>query len=317
MSRIKLLRAKLTVFDGDGGGGAASGTGANAGATTGEVSQEAAEKTKGDLSKVVYGKQSDTDSVKGQAGEGEADLQKKAQKIPFKDLINGEYKEEFDNIFQKRFKDHKDLQQKVTDQGAVLDILMSKYQITDGDLGKLTKAIEDDDSMWDSAAYDAGMTTDQYKQFAKLQRDNARLMQAEQARENEAKAQETQARLTAEANNVKQNFPDFDLATEIASTVDPETGRSRFVEMLSAGVDMETAYKAIHFNDLVNNAAKKASQATEKKVTDNIRAKGSRPVENGTSSQSAFTIKSDPTQWSKADRAEVIRRVARGERINL
>ena len=59
------------------------------------------------------------------------------------------------------------------------------------------------------------------------------------------------------------------------------------------------------------------ARATEQQVTANVRARGARPTENGTASQGGFTIKSDPSKWSKKDRAEVVRKVQRGEKVYL
>jgi len=69
--------------------------------------------------------------------------------------------------------------------------------------------------------------------------------------------------------------------------------------------------------DIKAGVAQTTAKRTEKQVVDGIRAKGARPQENGTSSQSAFTVKDDPSKWSRKDREEVIRRVARGETIKL
>ena len=55
----------------------------------------------------------------------------------------------------------------------------------------------------------------------------------------------------------------------------------------------------------------------EQLVTDNIRAKGSRPLENGTSQQGAFIVKNDVNALTKEDRAEIARRVRRGEVISF
>lgn len=321
MSKIRLLTAVLNLFDGGAGGaaGGASGGADGAGATGAEIPSSAAGKKAGEYANVIFGKQTDaqpdgtnnTEAESGDAG------QKAPEKVPFKDLINGEYKTDFDNIFNKRFKDYKDLQKKVSDQGQIVDMLMAKYNIENGDLASLTQAIENDDEMWAAAADDAGLSVDQYKALQKLQRQNQQLMRAQQAQEEARQAQAREQKLMADAQAVKEVFPDFDLATEIGNTVDPETGRSRFVELLSAGIDMETAYKTIHFNELMNGAMQQTARQTEKKLTDNIRAKGSRPQENGTTSQSAFTVKADPKAWTRKDRAEVIRRVARGEKITL
>jgi hypothetical protein len=60
-----------------------------------------------------------------------------------------------------------------------------------------------------------------------------------------------------------------------------------------------------------------AAQQIEQKVANKIKAGGARPSENGMSSQSAAVVKSDVSQLSKEDRAEIIRRVQRGERIRF
>lgn len=85
--------------------------------------------------------------------------------------------------------------------------------------------------------------------------------------------------------------------------------------MLKSGVPMEHAYKTLHFNELMHDAMATAASNTEKSVVSNIRAKGSRPIENGTAAQSAFTIKDDVSKLSKKDRADIARRAARGEKI--
>ena len=57
--------------------------------------------------------------------------------------------------------------------------------------------------------------------------------------------------------------------------------------------------------------------AVEQKLTNKIIAQGQRPTENGISSQSATVVKSDVSQLTKADRDEIRRRVARGEKISF
>jgi hypothetical protein len=52
-------------------------------------------------------------------------------------------------------------------------------------------------------------------------------------------------------------------------------------------------------------------------VTQNIRAKGARPAENGTSQRAAATIKSDPSKLTLDDFEEISRRLARGEKITF
>ena len=74
--------------------------------------------------------------------------------------------------------------------------------------------------------------------------------------------------------------------------------------------------QSVHLGDGVLDLAAQA-KATEKQVVDGIRAKGARPQENGTTSQGAFIVKDDVSKLSKRDRAEIIRRAARGEHIEF
>ena len=54
-----------------------------------------------------------------------------------------------------------------------------------------------------------------------------------------------------------------------------------------------------------------------KKVTDNIRARGARPVENGSNQVAAATVKNDVTKLTAKDRAEIVKRVKNGEKISF
>ena len=72
----------------------------------------------------------------------------------------------------------------------VIDMLMQRYQIGDGDMGKLSQAIENDDAYWSEAAEEAGMSVEQYKQFQKLQRENEALLRQQRQRQNDQRAQQ-------------------------------------------------------------------------------------------------------------------------------
>jgi len=80
---------------------------------------------------------------------------------------------------------------------------------------------------------------------------------------------------------------------------------------------VEHAYKTIHFDELVSDAMQTSAAVTERRVVNNVRAKGARPKENGTASQSAFQVRDDVSQLSRKERAEIARRVARGEMISF
>ena len=330
-----LLDVSLRLFDGEGGAAApAAGEGAPDGGTQGGSQASPAPTRRGksgDFKNVLFGKQGSEPTAAGGEPSAEGQAQPSAagkgkegdvvttsntleeRRKAFQELVNGEFKdiytEETQRIIDRRFREARNLEQQAAKQQPVIDMLMQRYKISDGDMSKLAQAVENDDAYWSEAAEEAGMSVGQYKQFQKLQRENAALLRAQRMRQNQQAAQQQLQKWYGEGEQVKAVYPDFDLSTE--------SKNPQFLAMLKAGVPVQHAYEVIHMDEIKAGVAQNTARRTEKQVVDGIRAKGSRPAENGTSSQSAFTVKDDPHKWTKQDRAEVARRVARGETIKL
>ena len=113
----------------------------------------------------------------------------------------------------------------------------------------------------------------------------------------------------AEAAELQKTYPGFSL--------EAESQNQNFLNMLKAGVPMEHAYRVLHYDELMSGTVNKVAGDMQKAVTDHIRARGQRPAENGSFQSSPFTVKDDVSKLSKADRAEIAKRVARGERISF
>lgn len=315
----KLLKIRLNLFDGAAGGAAGSGSGAAPGAQGasaeqgGQNSPASTQQDPGDLSKVVYGKQPQTEvSNSPDAGDikttsNTLDEKRKA----FQDLINGEYKDLYteatQGIINKRFKETKTLQEALDKQQGLIDTLAARYGVSDVD--SITKAVNDDTAFWAEAAEAKGMTVEQYKELNRLQRENAALLQKQNQQAVDAKVRAQMDQWSQEEQQMQSKYPNFSLSAEMEN---PE-----FLNLLKARIPMEHAYRLLHMDELMNNAVATAAADTEKAVVSTIRARGNRPVENGTSAQSAFQVKADPSKWSKADRREVAKRVGRGETITL
>ena len=319
-----LLPVDLNLFEGaagDGGGGTA-GEGTGAEAPAGEpIVYTPRNKRASKMDNVVYGEAPDDvptattqdpaagDST-GQATDQEAPRDLQAE---FDAMIKGDYKEQYSENVQKlinrRFKETKGMEATLSSHQPLLDMLASKYGVDAEDIDALTKAVSDDDTLWEQQAYDAGMTVQQYKQFKQLERENAELMRAQEARNGEAEAQRQLDEWGRQAMELQQKVPGFDLRVEAEN---PE-----FVQMLRAGLPVEHAYKVVHMDEILNGQAVNVAAQAQKQVVDNIRSRGSRPAENGTVSRSGFTYKSDVSKLSKEDRAEIARRAARGETITF
>lgn len=291
---------------GDGGTGADGATGATA---TAAVSQ-----TKGvrsnPLADVKYGIQEEAATPPVAKVEEPATEDREAK---FNELIKGEYKDLYDarmqDTIQKRLKGTQETVDKYNALTPTLEMLAKKYGVDASDINALNKAIEEDDSYYEQEALEKGLTVEQLKEIRKMERENAEL----KAQMNEKQRRETAANQYAawmeQAKEAKKIYPTLDLNTEAKN---PE-----FLKLLHAGIDVGNAYLVIHKDDIIPAAMQYTAKTVEEKVANKIKANGSRPVENGNSSQSASVVKSDVSQLSKADRQEIIRRVQRGEKIRF
>lgn len=237
----------------------------------------------------------------------------------YDEFIKGEgkefYAEDTQKIVSKRVGDFKAMEEKMGKLQPFMDALSDKYNLSADDLEGLMKAIQSDRDFFSEAAAEAGMDNPEtYRQFREAQRKTKAMEDAQNAQKAAEEAQRrqnfVQQKMQAwqtEAEGVKAKYPGFNFEADSANP--------QFMSMLRAGVSIEAAYRALHHDEIVAGAVDNARAQTEKSVVENIRAKGSRPAENGTSGASTFTYKSDVSKLNKADRAEIARRAARGEKI--
>lgn len=300
----------LQLFaDGTGGDG---GTGAEG--TTGATVVAAAPQTKGvknPLADVQYGKQAEVQTANAQTG---SVVETPDRNKEFDKLIKGEYKDLYDakvqDTIQKRLKSTKETVDKYEALTPTLEMLAKKYGVESGDIEALNKAIEEDDSYYEEEAMEKGVSVQQLKEIRKMERENAELKRQMQEQTTRDKANQLYAKWMNEAESLKGIYPSFDLATEMQNP--------RFLDLLrSPNIDVRTAYEVTHKDDIISDAMRFTAKTVEQKLANKVIANGARPIENGISSQSASLTKSDVSQLTKADRQEIMRRVARGEKISF
>lgn len=326
MPERKLLKLNLQLFN-DGGAAAGEGSAeATAGASKVETKPSGSNRRSksGAFDNVVFGKQDSaladgtaTPDTEGKAKDaGKADVTTtsdtlEARRKAYDELINGEYKdihqERFQQIFDRRFKEVKGMEAKLAAQKPVIDMLMSRYGVGDNDMAKLEQALTEDTQYWEQVAEEHGMTVDQYQAMQKLERENAELKAIREREIGQARFQQQIDTWYKEADAVKEIYPSFDFKTEAQN---PE-----FINLLRHGNSVEHAYKVLHFDELTENAARAAAQTADAQAQARIKSKASRPAENGTSSQSAAIVRNDVASLTRAERAEIARRVQRGEKI--
>ena len=320
----KLLEINLKLFDGAGAGdGAAAPAGEGAPAATEQqagTSRGHGRRGKSGVTEgVVYGKMpaaSEVSSAAGKDESGKADIsvttdEAAARQARFDELVRGEFKDLYDarvqDIVHRRLGDTQQLRGQMEAVSPILEALAQKYGVDAADPAAIAAAVEKDDAYWEEAAEQAGMSVDQYRRFKSMERQNAQfqaMLQKQQARQETGRIMQQWAQ---QGETLREVYPGFDFEAEAQN---PE-----FLKLLSNNVDVKTAYEVLHMDDIKTGVAATTAKAAERNVTETIRAKGMRPAENGAAPGSGVLVKNDVSKLTKADRAEIARRVARGEKI--
>ena len=291
---------------GVGGTGAEGATGATA---TAAVSQNKGVKSN-PLADVQYGIQP-TEETTPAAEVVETPTEDRNAK--FEALIKGEYKDLYDarvsDTVQKRLKSTKETVERYEALSPTIEALAKKYGVDPTDIKALNKAIEDDDSYYEQEALEKGISVEQLKEIRKMEKENADLKKQMEEQNRKDNANKIYAQWMEQADSTKQVYPSFDLRTEMQNP--------KFVDLLRSNIDVRTAYEVIHKDDIIAGAMQFTAKKVEQNLTNKIIANGARPSENGNSSQGASVTKSDVSTLTKADRAEIARRVARGEKISF
>lgn len=297
---MKTKKINLCLFGGEGAAAPAGGTG-DAGAVTAETPE------KGDT---AAGCHAETEGQKETRAGSAADAEKE-KRARFEELMRGEYKDLFtertQKIIDKRFAETKALEERMAGQEELISRLAERYGTED--VGELLRAVDGDDTMWKAAADAVDMSVPQYRAYRNMERENAKLRAAQTDAVAKKNAQERLAAWQREGEAVKEKYPAFSFETELKN--------ENFSKMLRAGVSVAAAYQALHHDEIVASETSRAATDAERRVTETIRARGERPVENGASADAGVLTKRDVSRLTRAERAELARQAMLGGKIEF
>lgn len=284
MSKEILFRTNLQLFA-EGGDGGAADNGAPAMPTEGVSAQDANAQT-----------------------EPARDLD-----AEFEALIKGDFKDTYNkrmqDTVQKRLKSSKETVDKYNSLSPVLEMLGQKYGVDASDADALNNAILEDTSFYEDEAMERGISVEQLKEIKKMERENAEFRKMLEAREEEERVHRNIAKWMEQAEEAKKIYPGLDLQTELNN---PD-----FIKMCESGIDVGTAYFALHSRELVPQAMQFAAKTAAQNTTNKIKSNGLRPTENGLKNNASATVTTDVRNMSKEKRAEIIQRVMNGEKITF
>ena len=318
------LRIDLQLFaDGGGAAGGDGGAAAGAGDATGVSAPDAGvpvrKRKENPLANVKYGRQMEAaQSQTETTGMEEAvNTEETGQQRPsFKDLIEGEYKDEYgqhvQNVIRSRFKHNAENEEKLGKMAPIMEMLGRKYDIDPTDIDQIAKVVGDDDSLYEEEAIERGMSVESLKAIKQMERENQQLKAREQQTIAEQRLRSHFNTLAQQADEAKKLYPNLDLGVEMQNPT--------FARLTSpgVGVDVRTAYEVVHRDEMRGAEMQFAAQKTAERMAAAIKSNSIRPAENGLNgSAQTQVVKADPKSWNKDDRAEIKRRVSRGEKIYL
>lgn len=231
----------------------------------------------------------------------------------FEELIKGKYKEQFErriqNNLKRRFKESSALKERNIQNEKIIEMLKIKYGITGDDIGGLRSAIASDDGFIKEEAEKRGIDPDTLKHLKRLEFENESIKKQMAQQQSDIKMENTLRSWLEESVQISEKYPDFNIESE---SQNPE-----FIRLLQAGISLKDAYLTLHHDEIVDQMVSKAAYDARKQTTDAIRARNSRPAENGMSQKSTALFSKDVSKLTPSERAEIARRVARGEQISF
>ncbi len=249
-------------------------------------------------------------------GSGDTPEQQSAERAENYARFKTDYKAEYDadvqNIVQQRLKNAnrkiRDAETYRQSTQGILDALAAKYGV-EGNPEEILKAVNDDDSLFEQAAYDRGMSVDTYKEFRRLELENRRYRQAAEEEQQRQRTREIMSQWESQSEAVKQLYPDFSLEQEL--------GDENFGKLLRSGVDVRTAFEIVHRDEIIPAAMRIAAQKAAAGVANSVDANGRRPDENGLGGQQAVTTGVDPSKLTREQIEDLKARARRGEVITF
>lgn len=238
----------------------------------------------------------------------------------WEDLKKGRFASQYGRDVQAavndRFKNQANLQQQLDGLKPMLDALANQRGIKAGDYDALSKAILDDDSLYEDEAEAHGMTIEAYKSYKALEAEAEQARAQRQQNEQQMYYQNHLRKLVEQAEQLKQTIPDLNLQKEL------ENPNFRRMVDPSVGLSVEDAYYAVHHAEIGPKAVMAGVQHAQRQIAQSLQANAGRPVEGAmTGNQAAAHIGIDIRSMTREQRRQLTedmrRRKARGERVTL
>lgn len=252
-------------------------------------------------------------------GEGKTKSPEERRKA-FGELLRGEYADLTEELMQNAVTEATRRLEASPAMKGLMQALQEKYGTDANDLVALTEAVRNgavkDDAYYEKLAMEKGVSTRTARELDKLESQNKHLteqqqmiQQMERQRVQQARIAELQAGWDREAEQLKAQYPDFNMAEVLAN---PEVEK-----MMRSGVSMTNACRSAYFDHILKQQQAATARQVEQGVVNRMQQRNARPGENGTRPGGAVQTKIDVSHMSRKEMEEMEKRVMRGEVITL
>ena len=252
-------------------------------------------------------------------GEGKTKSPEERRKA-FGELLRGEYADLTEELMQNAVTEATRRLEASPAMKGLMQALQEKYGTDANDLVALTEAVRNgavkDDAYYEKLAMEKGVSTKTARELDKLESQNKQLteqqqliQQMERQRVQQARIAELQAGWDREAEQLKAQYPDFNMAEVLAN---PEVEK-----MMRSGVSMTNAYRSAYFDHILKQQQAATARQVEQGVVNRLQQRNARPGENGTRPGGAVQTKIDVSHMSRKEMEEMEKRAMRGEVITL
>jgi len=231
------------------------------------------------------------------------DQWKEAKKGKFKEA----YARDVQAAIQDRFKNQQDIGQQLSALEPMLKVLRERAGVDTND--ELVKHVMDDDSLYEEQASEAGMTVESYKTMMQLKAQNEEFQRQQRESQEQELVKQHLMKLAQQAEEMKKTFPDFDLMKELDNV------QFRRLTAPDSGLDVRTAYYAVHHDELEPQAMAYGIQRAQQQISQTLQANRQRPVEGAMRTGQPADVSIDPRKMTRAERQNYIERARRGEKI--
>lgn len=275
---------------------------------------------KSELDEEVAENQNEAEGKDGEEkGEGKTKSPEERRKA-FGELLRGEYADLTEELMQNAVTEATRRLEASPAMKGLMQALQEKYGTDANDLVALTEAVRNgavkDDAYYEKLAMEKGVSTRTARELDKLESQNKHLteqqqmiQQMERQRAQQARIAELQAGWDREAEQLKAQYPDFNMAEVLAN---PEVEK-----MMRSGVSMTNAYRSAYFDHILKQQQAATARQVEQGVVNRMQQRNARPGENGTRPGGAVQTKIDVSHMSRKEMEEMEKRVMRGEVITL